>query len=300
MKQGSANVRISMLGGACLLALSGCAWLESGPGAAPVPSSHDVPRARIVQTPDATWIDPQSMRQTAEVYRGTTDQRLAALEQSVAEIRNDLNMMLPALTTLVSVQDDLQQIIARMQAHSAAAGSAPAPLPQQLPQLAPVDAAPLSLMEPMAGEDQPAPAAMPAMSDSEERVDLDSISARMANIQPAAGTPAAYTIDQIRFGEHPEKTRIVLDASGPVPFQYALDAQGTGLVIELPDTDWAATAQSWLSNSPVVESFTTASGANGGTKLSVGLKRPASIQWADILPPNGQSGHRIVLDIVPL
>lgn len=161
------TMRMIMLGGVCALSLSGCGWFpeweKDWPPQDPAAQSRPVtPAPKIMQTGDATWIEPSSMNQTSEVATGSVDQRLRALERSVADIRNDLNMMMPALTKLVAVQGDLQEILNRMQGHSATLGTvsgsgAGGLSAGGLSGGASASPQPLYLVEPSAGGDMEAP-----------------------------------------------------------------------------------------------------------------------------------------------
>jgi hypothetical protein len=118
-------------------------------------------------------------------------------------------------------------------------------------------------------------------------------------VPPAPAHPAAYAVNQIRFGEHSNMTRVVLDASGKVPYSYALDGSGTLMTLHLPQTDWRTASSAMPTASQLVESYTATPDGQGGYMVAMKLKQPVSVSWADIMPPGTDSGYRVVFDLTP-
>ncbi len=258
------------------------------------------------------------------------NRRMEKLEKEVADMHNDMNMMMPALTKLVSAQQDLQQLLARMDtaagtpaariadthADSAAmpdnpktlgppakteASAAPQPLPGG-------DAASLSSSSkptPLSHDDVPPPSlagdpVAPAMPEAQAAAAPAPVSAPASTaVPPQPAVPSPYAVNQIRFGEHNHMTRIVLDASGKVPYTYALDASGTLMTMHLPQTDWKTAASAAPAGSKVVDSYTVTPDGQGGYMLAVRLREPVSVSWADMLAPSADGGYRVVFDLTP-
>jgi hypothetical protein len=111
---------------------------------------------------------------------------------------------------------------------------------------------------------------------------------------------ALYSVSQIRFGEHANMTRLVLEASGKVPYSYEIDKSGMLMTLHLPQTSWKAAVPVGPINSPTVDSWTATPDGQGGYVVAVKLKRPATISWADTLTSAGEGGtYRVVLDLTP-
>lgn len=146
----------------------------------------------------------------------------------------------------------------------------------------------------------------------------DSLEALLAKTEPAAGpvpdedirkaTPPAKTLPvsfptgrntvlQMRIGEHSDKTRLVLDVNRHFQFSYDLDNDSRILLINLPDTAWAAQVSQTLSDSPLIQSYTAQDNGNDGTNLAIQLKQPVQVLWSDTLMPMGDQTHRIVMDL---
>src|SRR5690606_3847043 len=103
------RIRGIVLAGLCGAALAGCTWLNDWPpadaprvttkSAAPPP-----PQTRLMQTADATWLAPEPAQAPvahmvpAHGERADTLTRINELENELAGLRNDMSMMLPAMT----------------------------------------------------------------------------------------------------------------------------------------------------------------------------------------------------------
>jgi hypothetical protein len=243
--------------------------------------------------------------------------RIDRLEKEVAEMHNDMNMMMPALTKLVSAQQDLQQILARM---DTAAGTPRAPIadtgadneaapgnPRTIGTEQPVaTAAPAAAAPPMnttieMGPPKAAPLAHDDVPSPGEAMPAPAASAPPADgpVPPAPAHPAAYSVSQVRFGEHNNMTRMVLDASGKVPYTYALDGSGTLMTLHLPQTDWRTASSSVPATSKLVDSYTATPDGQGGYMVAVRLKQPVAVSWADVMPPGSEGGYRVVFDLTP-
>jgi hypothetical protein len=268
------------------------------------------------------------------------NQRIDGLEKQVAEMRNDMSMMMPALTKLVNAQQDLQQVLNRLDTSSGSAsgpiGDTDAdkaaqpgmpgpsvPVAAASPASPPVQAAEAAPQPLITNNAQATAAGTLAAADvmpSDAPLPHDAVPAPMPPVPPGASaaataamempgalpaspvTPtaqaAAFSVSEIRFGEHANMTRIVLDASGKVPYTYSLDTTGTLMTIMLPQTAWKTTAQ-FSPPGSLVESYTATPDGQGGSIVALRLKKPVTISWSDILAPGPEGGYRVVMDMSP-
>lgn len=111
----------------------------------------------------------------------------------------------------------------------------------------------------------------------------------------------ALEINNVRFGAHPDKTRMVIELSQPSAFRsFILPANAAEnkphrLVIDLPDFEWKA----GIIPHPVKTSVSDvrSGAAQGGIKrLVVDLNQPAETLNAFILPANATMPPRLVVD----
>ncbi|MCB9989656.1 MAG: AMIN domain-containing protein [Rhodospirillales bacterium] len=293
----------------CVALLSGCSWLEDWP-----PSGKEFtkappkPKAQVMQTADSTWLetDKQAMPVQRDQPRERDEvamRRLESLEREVAQMRSDISMMMPALTRLSQIQGDLQVILQNYQP----SGGMPTQTPyndahldvQAMPEYVPP---PPPAVSPQ-GMQQQAPSyystsPVTAPVPTPVTTPVHSAQPPVAPVpvyQPAAAS--AMAVSQVRFGEHGDKTRLVLDTSGSVPFRYDLDNGEQILMVELPGAAWNTTAQSQFANSPLIASYNAIPDGQGGTQLAIQLRRPAQILWAQSIPPAAGKGNRVVIDI---
>jgi hypothetical protein len=265
-------------------------------GAAPTP-----PQAKLMQTADATWLSPVAAPQApvermvpANGEEASTINRVRQLEEEIARLRNEMSMMLPAMTKLAETQGALRDVLATTQTAAQAAQVAPAAGPAagyaagyyETEPASPAALPPPVLYSQAAAA--PAPLAPPPPAAAPVAV-------------PAAYAPAGPGIGAIRFGQNNGRTRVVLDAPYPPDFSYALDESARVLTVSLPGSGWAAAAADAVAGSPLVASYSAAPDGQGGTTLTLQLRAAAQVAMAQSLPPAAPGkGHRVVLDIAPL
>ena len=325
-------IRTGLLAGVCVGLLSGCSWLEEWPPAEQQKAERAAPPTgpeRVVKTSDGTWLAPEMPAQTAQTsipapvqgvnaapvvpqtpvqpYNSISpaagnapqdvESRLAQLESQVSNIRNDISMMMPALTKLAEAQSEIQGLLSSLSDNVAA------PKPQRRSDAA---GAPMPLNN---NNNNTQAAAMPLLPDDMAHAPQ---ARQMAAVEPAAAPvpaspqPAAFDqsgehtiISQMRLGEHPDKTRLVLDVSDNVAFSYDIDNAENVLMLELPGAAWAGADMPVRPTSNVV-SYTAVPDGQGGTQMAIQLKQASQVLWAQYLPAAGGNGPRIVLDIAPL
>ena len=290
-----------LLAGVCSTLLAGCAWLQEWEGGKQAKAPQPQPQATLVQTADATWIKPTSNQEPMEKLVPAPDEttietreRLESMEQQLAGMQNDMKMIMPALTRLAALQVNLQELTQMQPAagsvaaagksdnvspgmnHNDDAGLMPVPLVQQTAQAAPA-APPAAVSAPV--QPQPEPVAATAQPVSQD-----------------AGTIA----QDVRFGIHPDKTRIVIDVSSDVEFTYNIDNENGALLIDMPGTQWRGATQAPVGGSALVASYAAASNGQGGAQMAVQLRQPVKVLWAQALAAVDGKGPRLVIDVAPL
>jgi hypothetical protein len=319
------KINLVLLSGVCVLTLSSCSWLSDWPpngssrAAAPAPA----PQTKVMQTADSTWIAPQEGQAPVEHMvpkqsGGNVDmqKKMDALEQQMAQMRTDMSMMMPALTRLAEVQGDLQALLSSQIQPAAgdASGAVENMYEQQQRRPQPVATSqPTSMVAPQSSET----AMLRQQKEAELRAQLAArsgastqptpVSAPSTAAAPVGVTPqqrntipvtpsSGAQITSIRFGEHPDKTRIVLDVSEEVAFDYDVDNGEQIVILEL-DGDWSGIAQRNVSDSAMVSAYSASPDGQGGTRMALQLKQPGQISWAQYIPPSAGKGHRVVIDV---
>ena len=108
----------------------------------------------------------------------------------------------------------------------------------------------------------------------------------------------ALDVERIRFGQHPNKVRMVLDVSDVTDFRVFALSSPYRIVIDLPTFQWKAGRV----NKP---QHTLISDIRQGalmpdiSRIVFDLKQPAIVQSAFLLPQQGKQKNRIVIDYAP-
>lgn len=137
------------------------------------------------------------------------------------------------------------------------------------------------------------------MASKNKRDELDGsgfFSKQKEAVQPEQVAQNDAAVNSIRFGEHPGKTRMVLDLTGASTYKADVDNNEHVLFVELSKADWATTGEKVLSH-PLVAAYATQPSKSGGTTLALKLKKPVKIVGSAALPPSSSKGHRIYLDL---
>ena len=209
----------------------------------------------------------------------TDDERLNRLERSVQSLRNDFDTVQPSIRRLMSIESDIQELIGELKQLSdeptMASGNsfqpnipvAPAPVYRE-PYIAPakkVRSAPSSYMKKSA---------------------------------PAYNGGNA-TIFDVRTGEHPGKTRIVLDSNAKTSYSVDIDNNENIMVVDLPSANWGASTSKSFPKSSIISSYSVEN-SGSGSLLVLQLKRNARVTYQKSLPSNSGAGQRIVMDVAGL
>lgn len=269
----------------CTMVLTGCSWLEDWP-----PSSSKGPDSssvRIVQQDGSYVVEegrapapPLAVPQAPDVsdealtpvYQTSSslpvEERLAMLEENVAYIQSAISAMQPSLERFAGLENSLQRLMDELEP---AAGEHMVDYHEEA--------------DPAYNHNQPQ-----TLPGSQKRENY--IPASTAHAAPVTGY-----VRKVRIGEHPGKTRIVMDTSATLDFNIHNENQGHVLIIDLPATGWDAAPVMEALNSPLIEGYQTQADGNGGVRLFVTLRQNVRVLWAEALEPAGESGHRIVIDV---
>lgn len=117
----------------------------------------------------------------------------------------------------------------------------------------------------------------------------------LACLATHAQAQSALGINAIKFGEHPDKIRMVVELSGPTEFRTYATSDPYRIVIDLPEFDWRVGR---MQNQP--SSFATALRQGplqaGFSRIVVDMNRPVVIRSAFTLPAEQGRPHRLVID----
>lgn len=114
---------------------------------------------------------------------------------------------------------------------------------------------------------------------------------------PAAAWAAATTVKGVRIGEHKDKTRLVLDLSGPTDARPTLSPDGRTLAVDLPGAAWSGATTRAIGSSPHISGYEAVSLPEGGVRLTISGKQPLALRDLQRVSPGEGYGHRLVLDV---
>lgn len=277
-----------------------------GMGSGIVPPTMDGPQTTVAATATDLASDE------AGIYA-----RLSRLENDVASMKGQISQIAPALEKMPDLQVKLSELVTELRNLDARVGAASAhaqdlPVPANKPMaLAPVEptvkpAPAKGLMTPTVSSSEQV--AVPKPQEKAEVKKTKAIPMKSADAPKAEThkdeTKAAAAIDdnatriqQVRVGDYPDKTRIVLDISKRANFTYDLDNTEKLLIVEVDAVAWNAAAGADFAKSPIVASYTAQATDNGKYRLILQLRQPVKLLRAQALPPNADKGDRIVLDL---
>ncbi len=110
---------------------------------------------------------------------------------------------------------------------------------------------------------------------------------------------AVPAITGIRAGSHPDRLRVVLDATAAplatTGVAATLERGGSRLTVELPGAVWHLAESGTLPSGAGWRAVPTAH----SVRLSIDLARPAAAVSTAVLPGAGRAGQRLVIDLAP-
>lgn len=117
-----------------------------------------------------------------------------------------------------------------------------------------------------------------------------------SEIQPSSGS---LVVSALRTGEHPGRTRLVLDVNGTPHYKAAIDNAQKVLLVTLSDASWTAQSEKVFAAHPMVRGY-KASKIGSEVVLAIALAKPAKLTLNTAMKPNEVHGDRVVLDITAL
>jgi len=110
-----------------------------------------------------------------------------------------------------------------------------------------------------------------------------------------AQSALALSIDSVRFGQHPDKMRLVVELNQSANFKAFVLPDPYRLVVDLPSYDWNA-GQVIKPKGGLVKDIRTGALNNSTSRLVIDLSNASAIQSAFVLPANSGKPNRLVID----
>lgn len=218
-----------------------------------------------------------------------SDEKIARLEQMVAELQREVVASRPQLAKIDVIEQkfkDLSLGLDKIDATYNMKAAAPAPTPLPTP----------AVLPPVVKQIEPAPVAVtPPVKPVAVSPPAKPMEKKVEKVEPvkAAG---AKEVQSLRVGEQKGSTRLVLDLGQPVKVTSDIDNDEQILLIEIPGFAWKAPETKSYPSSPLIASYQATSDASG-THLVVQLKKAAKVVNSGALAASKDKGPRAVIDI---
>ena len=109
---------------------------------------------------------------------------------------------------------------------------------------------------------------------------------------------AQLQVNDIRLGQHPDKTRIVFDLNKASDFRAFTLGSPYRLVVDLPRFYWRADKANLPSG--MIKALRHSAHDMSTHRIVFDLARPVNVSSAFVLPASAGKANRLVLDIVPV
>lgn len=106
-------------------------------------------------------------------------------------------------------------------------------------------------------------------------------------------------ISNLRVGQHPDKIRIVLDMSAPLDYTIFTLPDPYRIVVDLPQVAFELPKRARTRAVGAVGGWRYGLFEPGTSRLVVDAREPMAVVSSFVLPPSGDHGHRLVLDLAP-
>jgi N-acetylmuramoyl-L-alanine amidase len=102
-----------------------------------------------------------------------------------------------------------------------------------------------------------------------------------------------------RIGEHPDRTRFVVELSDPVSMRTFTLNSPNRVVIDMPSVRWHLEGPPRPSGKGAVKSYRYGMFRPGNSRFVIDLNQPVALGDPLVLPPEDGFGYRVVIDLFP-
>lgn len=219
-------------------------------------------------------------------------ERMDRLERAVQDLRNEFDQAEPSIRRLTALEGEIQKLIKELKVlnNDTSGFTTPTAVKRNTSSQGIVgfgaspsvtkraNNAPASKATPV----KPAPTKAPVKSYQKKS-------------PPNIANGVASVFD-VRVGEHPNRTRIVMDVSSTTGFNIDIDNNENIIIIELPQAGWTAAKSKNFAKSNFISSYRVES-SESGHMMILQLKRDAKVVYKGDLKSNTGNSRRLVIDL---
>ncbi|MGN6517543.1 MAG: N-acetylmuramoyl-L-alanine amidase [Rhizomicrobium sp.] len=104
----------------------------------------------------------------------------------------------------------------------------------------------------------------------------------------------------VRIGEHPDRTRFVIELSDPLKLRVFTLANPNRVVIDMPEVLWRLNGPQKPTGNGAIKSYRYGLFRPGNARFVIDLNMPVTVAEPMILPPSDGYGYRVVIDLFPV
>ena len=117
-------------------------------------------------------------------------------------------------------------------------------------------------------------------------------------VTAASAAFAKPTVTAARIGQHPDKTRFVMELTEAPAYQVFTLPDPFRVVIDLPELDWRLPAQQVPRKSGMVKDLRFGKFSAGTSRVVLDVRNPVRVRNVHVLPPRGTTvTYRLVIDL---
>lgn len=254
-----------------------------------------------------------------------SDERFERLEDTVLEMRKEMNNVMPSIVRLIAIESDIQNLTQELEGMLQETPPADSYLPTNLtsdssneaelevsqlnpqPQY-PDDEAPAvstTAPSPVPSLQTTPPIPPPEAADTKPPVphatQQEEPPAAKKPVPPPTPAKAASkekTASSLRLGEYNDKVRVVIDTSKKPNVTAEYDSEEHLIVLEVMDAKWIGDTEKTFSSSKLVQSYSVSPRADGqGVTIAVVLKKGTKILKQGTVDPDENPNYRFYLDL---
>ena len=126
------------------------------------------------------------------------------------------------------------------------------------------------------------------------------LAATLLVVLAATRALADAAVTGVRTSATGERTRVVLELTGPVEYTLFSLADPYRIVLDFPRVAWRAPLDAAAQKGGVVAGLRYGQFRPGTSRLVLDLATSAVVQKTTALPPSGELGHRLLIDLAPV
>jgi len=214
------------------------------------------------------------------------EERINRLERAVQSMRNEFDSVRPSIRRLSALEGEIQTLIKELRTLNGTPEPASRAQQYRVPANLSASSTPAIRAPQQIVNNYSPPRSVTAAKPT---------SYQKKSPPPASGGQA--TIYDVRVGEHPGRTRLVLDSNNRTAFNVDIDNAENIAVIDLPNAAWSASMAKNFARSSFISSYNVEPSGNGHI-LILRLKRNAKVSYKDDLKGTKGASRRFVIDFI--